>query len=911
VAYASAAYERLHALPGFAERADELFGAALVRASGKAATLGEASAIDARLRGLPGRDAVADGLLADYWLRRARGAANAERRDAAVLFALRAAEKSSAQQAVAAAYVRELVADDYPTLERSLRLGAAPVAWRMLFDERAVVLLDAERQMLRIPFGGAAASDAVGAPPQRLTALAHEALRREVAVDGDGSAGDLELTLLLQHPAGAELLVTLTAPSGAQATVAVPASASGVLETFVFPAAPGSALGGLADEARRGVWSLTVVDRSTDNIGTLSGWGLRFGADVWEDSPELPLAIPDPQRTGAVTVEVEGTFALVRPEQAGAVGTVALWDLDAQRLAHDLTLPAVPRTVAVSASGGRLVAATASVATVFDTASGRPAARLATDTEFVLPPVFSPDGAYFAIAERVDGAAPLFSVLRAADASLVASFEGTADAQSWQLGPGARWVAVTAADGVVSIVESGRGARIARLVPTREFARLLPLGDGTRVLTIDTGGELVVASLVGAAPLRLGVTVAAASVSVAADGARVAYADESGAVVVATATGVVLQRVRHESDVPLLGTQLAADGTELVTAGAQGLRLWSAPATAPAARESTESRTRPTAYAVARGTQLVAVGFDSGQLEIVAPAELATAGGQRLGYFGHRGAVTAVAFAAERGLAVTGGSDGIVRLWDAASGEPVGIVMQPAEAPIARVALAASGRWVASAAAQSVRVADAADGRVVYALTADAAVTALEFAPASGALAIGDAGGGVTLVALDDGRRLWSSRVAAEVAALAFGGETIAVGDAGGAVRLLGVGDGRVRGAGVDYSHGVRWLDWSDAAGTLLVATRDWLHAAGGDELTPLHGRLAPRSIADAALAAGAGTAVRLVGPDAAGALTAATIDVAALPPAAAAAPPLAPRDWPAALGLKLDAAGEPSAFDP
>jgi WD40 repeat protein len=673
---------------------------------------------------------------------------------------------------------------------------------------------------------------------------------------------------------------------------------------------PGSALGGLADEARRGVWSLTVVDRSTDNIGTLSGWGLRFGDDVWEDSPELPLAIPDPQRTEAVTLDVEGTFALARPEQAGAVGTVALWDLAAQRLAHDLTLPAVPRTVAVSASGERLVAATANVATVFDTASGSAAARLATDTEFVLPPVFSPDGAYFAIAERVDGAVPLFSVLRAADASLVASFEGTADAQSWQLGPGARWVAVTGTDGVVSVVESGRGARVARLVPMRAFARLLPLGDGTRVLTIDAGGELVVASLVGAAPLRLGVTVAPASVSVAADGARVAYADESGAVVVATATGVVLQRVRHESDAPLLGTQLAADGAELVTAAAQGLRLWSAPATTPAVRDSAEPHARPTAVAVARGTELVAVGFDSGQLEIAASGDLATAGGERLGYFGHRGAVTAVAVAAERGLAATGGSDGTVRLWDAASGEPVGIVMQPAEAPIARVALAASGRWVANAAAQSVRVADAADGRVVYALTADAAVTALEFAPASGALAIGDAAGGVTLVALDDGRRLWSSRVDTGIAALAFGEETIAVGDADGGVRLLRTGDGRVRGAGVQFSQGVRWLDWSDAAGTLLVATRDWLHAVGGDELTPLHGRLAPRSIAGAALAAGAGSAVRLVGPDAAGVLTAVTIDVAALP-ATAAAPPPAARNWPAALALRLDDSGEPVAFDP
>ena len=60
---------------------------------------------------------------------------------------------------------------------------------------------------------------ALDAAPVELTALEHVALMRELAVDGDGTAGELELSLAVQHAAAGELLVTLTAPSGAAAAV--------------------------------------------------------------------------------------------------------------------------------------------------------------------------------------------------------------------------------------------------------------------------------------------------------------------------------------------------------------------------------------------------------------------------------------------------------------------------------------------------------------------------------------------------------------------------------------------------------------------------------------------------------------------------------------------------------------------
>lgn len=901
-------HERLRQLPGFAERADELFVAALTRASVSAATLAEARAVDERLRALPGRVELADGLLGDYWLRRALDAANAERRDAAVLFANRAAAVPGVSGRTADAYLRELVGSDYPSLERSLRLAEAPAAWRMLFDQQAVVFVDAQRQISRVPFG--AATDDLTAPPQRLTALAPAALQRDLTVEGEGSAGDLELTLVLEHPAGGELLVTLTAPSGAQATVGVPASSSAALETFVFPAVPGAALAPLADEAQRGVWRLTIVDRSANNSGVLAAWRLRFGDDVWDDAPGVPLYIPDPERTDAVSVSLERNFALARPQRVGTAGSVALWDLATQRLANDFVFSSAPSSVAVSPDGQRLAVVTANVVTVFDASTGSPAARVATDTEFVLPPVFSPDSAYFAIAERVEGGVPLFSVLRAADASLVASFEGTADATGWQLGPGGRWVAATGARDVVTVLD-GRGGVVARLVPPREFVQVVALGDGTRILTVDVGGEIAVVSLADGASRRLGSTFSPASVSVSADGARVAYVDEGGAAVVATATGAVVARVRHESSARLRGAQLDASGTALVTAGADTLRLWRVPAAA-AATTTEASVARASAFALARGGERVVIGFESGQIEFVEAGDIGRVGArQRNAVAGHQGSVTAATLAAAGAVAATGGADGTVRIWDVASAAPVGVVMQPTTAPISHVALSADGRWIASAAARIVRVASTADGRVVREFPPGAAIEALVFSPDGAALAVGDAVGRVMLIGVEDGRRVFDVRLDAGIGALAFGADVLAVGDAAGGVRLLRLGDGEASAPPLRLPQGVRWLDWS-AGGALLAATRDWLHVLRTTErgLVSTHARFAPRPVPTAALAAVGDTTIRLVGPDSRGVLGVAVVDVTALP-AASEGPLFEARDWPAALGWRLDDAGEPVPYEP
>lgn len=543
-AAAEDAYRRLRALPGFAERADALWREALLRQSGAAGSLAEATAADARLRMLPGQDEIADRLLAEFWLRRAEQARFAEQRDAALLFAQRAALASAADER-GAAVLADLAGDDYPLLQQTSPLPSAP-------------------------------------PAPMLTALRYAALEREIAAEDRGSAGDFELAVTIAHPATAELTITLTAPSGASVTLAPPDVAAEAGETFLFQAEDGAPLAALQGSPRTGTWRLSVLDRSLGNAGTLLGWGITFSETGPRDSPPEPIAIPDPERTEDVTVAVEGPRAAVIAAAPGPLGAVALWNLDTGALEHDLALPSAPWHAALNASGTRVLAATERAVVLFDAASGSQAARVPTQTEFVLPPVFSTDGAYLAIAERVDGAPPLFSVLRAEDGSFVASFEGATDVERWELGPGARYVALLGPGHVVRIVSTRGGVEQRRLVHEAAVERLAHLPSGI-VVTLDAQARVTAWPLLtpDAPPLPLGQAAALPLVSIATAAERVAYTRDDGAVAVLDArTGAEIVRLLEPRANPPTVPKLAADGIGLETQTGTRLRRWRLPATA-------------------------------------------------------------------------------------------------------------------------------------------------------------------------------------------------------------------------------------------------------------------------------------------------------------------------------------------
>ena len=245
------------------------------------------------MRELPGQDAAADRLLSEFWLRRAREQAHAEQRDAAILLAQRAAALPGAEPA-AAAYLAELVGDDYARLERSLRLGSSPEYWHMVFargdarvDRRGAGKRRAHRSVRP-------AADALGAAPLELTALEHAALARELAVDGEGTAGEFELSLAVQHAAAGELLVTLTRAERRRGRASPSRAATArLVETFRLQAAQGSPLAQLADEGLRGVWRLpsSIARKATPACSAAGGFrsATTSGATIRPSSSRFPI----------------------------------------------------------------------------------------------------------------------------------------------------------------------------------------------------------------------------------------------------------------------------------------------------------------------------------------------------------------------------------------------------------------------------------------------------------------------------------------------------------------------------------------------------------------------------------------------------------------------------------------------
>jgi hypothetical protein len=237
--------------------------------------------------------------------------------------------------------------------------------------------------------------------------------------------------------------------------------------------------------------------------------------------------------------------------------------------------------------------------------------------------------------------------------------------------------------------------------------------------------------------------------------------------------------------------------------------------------------------------------------------------------------------------------------------------MQPADAPIAAVALSADGRYVASAAGSIVRTAAVADGRVVADVATEGAATAVAFAPDAALLAVAD-GARVVIMPLETSRSRAIVRLDAAATALAFtDGGVLAIGDASGAITLFDTVASELTSTIRHWSQPIRWLGFSPDGSALLVATDAWLHAlaAATRELTPAQSRLVVWPADAAEVAAISSTAAGFAGVAIDGSVVSGVLDLVAAE--AAADPALVARDWQAAFALRLNDNGEPVPFDP
>jgi WD40 repeat protein/subtilisin-like proprotein convertase family protein len=890
---------------------------AMARRSRAAQSYADVMAADHMLRKLPGSAGLADDLQADYWLRRAEDATHAGRRDAALLFSIRAARSGGSR---ARQIADELIGSDYRRLVVSYRLMSPPSEWGIDWAGQRLTVVDAGHRTQRLVLGPS--SESKGPAPERnearLTALQHVPVTRELSIEAKGSAGAFRLTLRIQSPGMNDLLVTLTAPSGASVSLPLVQQSPGQ-ELYSFSATGTSPLAQLSDEARQGVWRFAIVDRAPGGVGALLRWGLQFsdGGPEWRDSPEQGIAIPDPVRTEQVRVMLspDGRRAVAETAREGSVGELAVWDLEAGKLLRDLHVQAVPERLQFNADGSRLLVQTGGRLTIWDVESGRAVARLATQSEFVLPAALSHDGDFLVIAERVEGARPLFSLVRVADGALVASSAGIAGAKDWVLGPQARYLALLETSRVVAIFDPRRGRVLRELRHERDVRRLIALPAGDLLLPVDAGGDgrawplPVDGSATSADSWRLGVTVDPQSVSVSADGSTAAFEGADGQVVVRDIAGELKPiHVRVHRNDPPLATGLAPDGSSLVTVNGKLLRLWRL--------DGRELGAGPdlnlSAMALDDDGSLAVLGFRGGHVRVRSATELARAApSETVDYIGHRGGVTSLDVNVPQNLIASGGEDGVVRVWDLASVAPDPEFMRHPIGPVRAVCLSGDGRWLASAADYSARAWRIDDGKLTAELPVNGTALAVDIAADSVHWAAGDSAGNVFFGTADGTAALGSVRAQGPVAAIAFApdGRLLASGDETGTVEVWDARRFESVGHRRGFPHPVRWLEWSADGRYLLIQTDQWLHRAElvSGELQVVDSRLLGVGVeAGAALEAEDGRRLRLIGGRSANRLEVLDLDLTT--PAAAGLPadsPLLARDWSAVLGLRVDENGE------
>ena len=905
------AHDRLHRLPGFAGVADRLLAQVLARQSRDAATFADVQVPDSLLRGLDGFSGLADALMDEYWIRRAEEATGRERRDEALLLSASAA---SGTRDYARRLTSELVGDDYRSLLRSYRLSEPPARWEVDWQSEELAMVNQAHQVRRLQlnsFGSLELQD-------RLSALQHLPVSREITVNEPGSAGAFQLRIAVDHPAPEQLLATLQAPSGALVRF-LPGAGNG--RDYQLSASGRSPLSIFADEDRRGVWRLTLVDRGVGSAGQLIRWGLYFAEELrgWEDQPQ-GLAISDPLRTDQVDVDlsVDGRLAMARPSRQSVVGGIALWDLRTGVLVGDVQLDAEPEFLALTGDTSRILAVAGDQLDLWDARTGELVSRVATQTGFALTPALTDTGGHVVIAELVDGQPPLYSLLNTADGGLLASVSGLAGVTDWMLGPGARYLVLIGPSRLVRVMDPRSGEIVRELPHTRDPVRMVAAATGDLLLSIDDIGDILAWRLDeehnGTAPgVRLGQTAAPDSVSIAADSSRIAYQALPGQVVVRDLRGRTAPmsfRV-NQADSPIL-TRLAPHGDRLLTYNERLFQLWRLADSGSA----TGLETQLTSIGLDAAGGIAVLGFRDGHVGVIGEPQQETPASDDPGvdYIGHQGSITSIAVNTAANLIVSGGSDGLVRAWELTTGAPTAPFMRHPLGPINTVTVSADGQWLASGAEYTARVWRAGDGELVSEVPVSGRVVSVAFAPGSDLLAVGDQIGNVFLTAPGSQEPPGAVRVAGAATTLAFNadGNVLATGDATGRVQIWQLQDGRLALPAGDphtFVHPVRWIGFSAEGEFLLVQTDHWMHRlsvhAGGLALSG--SRLIEAGVeAGAALVSADGSRLRMVGGRATGQPRFHEIDMerphGKLIPADSV---LLSRNWSLILGLRVNDSGE------
>jgi WD40 repeat protein len=535
-----------------------------------------------------------------------------------------------------------------------------------------------------------------------------------------------------------------------------------------------------------------------------------------------------------------------------------------------------------------------------------PVTEIVAAGAFIAPPAVSSDGQYFAVADSV-GDQPRVTLYSVADGRRLGRFNTDAW-QDWALAADAAFLAVVDGSRRGRLLDPSTGEVLADFFHEQALDRVVAVAD--RVLAVDSRGQIVTwpftpghRTLTPVDGAALGNIRAADGIELAADRKSFAYVDANGLVNLSALEDGDRLAVFDHGDGDSIAVRLSPGTDRLVSAAGSSIRSWRVPQDATVGQDFGDV----SAVALDPGGTFAVLGHRSGKVELLRDlaGSIEQATSPAVDYFGHHRAVTSLSINATGDLVASGASDGLVRVWNAATGLPRPYLLRHPSGPIDALAFSPDNRWLISTAVGSARVFDLESGERVNEIEVDGAAQAVAFAPDSRTVAVGDSAGNIVLAAPDGSQGILTIRGRSPITALRYAGSSsvLASGTRDGNLVIWDTLDVRATDGAYTFAGPIRWIGFLDDFEDVYVQSGAWLHQLDRRpmESDVIASSLLPVSFRNAPALEWVDTgSIRALAHAGGGRMVMADFDLSAATPVAV-GPSVERRDWRRLLGLEID----------